>query len=76
MQDDVTVVLQNPSLGFATFDTDSRAAVVCFHQLFDFFGDGSHLPAAGRRRHDEKINDRSDWRHVEHDGVLAFEIRN
>lgn len=58
VQDDVAVVLQNPGPGLAAFNADARAVTARFHQLLDFFGDGSHLASAGGGRDDKKIHDR------------------
>lgn len=74
VQDDVTVVLQNPCFRITTFDTDSRAAAPFLHQLLDLFGDGPHLASTGRRRDHKKIHDRRDLSHVEDKGVFALEV--
>lgn len=74
VQDDVAVILQNPSFRLAAFDTDARTAPSLLHQLLDFFGDGSHLTAAGGGGDDEEVHDRRDRSHVEDEGVLALEV--
>lgn len=74
MQDDVAIVLQNPSFRLATFDTDARAAASFFHQLLDFLGDGSHLTATRGGGDDEEVYNRRDRSHVENKCVLALEV--
>ena len=74
MQDNVAVVLQNPGFGFAAFDTNPRTAAPFLHQLFDFFGDGSHLSTARGRRDDEEIRDGRDRSQIENEGVFALQF--
>ena len=74
VQDDVAVVLENPSFGSAAFDTDAGTAAAFLHQELDVFGDGAHLASAGRGGHDKEIGDRRDRRQIEYDGLFALEV--
>lgn len=74
VQDDVAVVLQNPSFGIATFDADPWTTASFLHQLLDLLGDGTHLASAGRSRDHKEIHDGRDLSHIEDEGVFALEI--
>lgn len=75
MQDDVTVILQNPRFRLPPFDSDARSAAMSLHQLFHFFGDRSHLTATRGCRDNEEIRDRSDRNHLKDEGIFPFEVR-
>ena len=74
VQHDVAVVLENPSLGSAAFDTDAGTAAALLHHELDVFGDGAHLASAGCGGHDKEVGDRRNRRQIEYDGLFALEV--
>ena len=73
MQNNIAVVLKNPSIAAISFESDA-AGPFGFKNAVYLLDNGVHLAPAGPGRDDKIVDDRRDCSQIKNQGIFAFVV--